>query len=59
LTQFPIALQRAREAIDLATRAFADDDNVTGIAAVSMAAQLLQLAKLHELIAHCLDDQQP
>lgn len=37
--------ERANDAADLAYRAFAAGDTVTGIAALALAAQLVQLAK--------------
>ncbi len=39
-------LQQAKEATDLAREAFATGDKVTGIAAITLAAQLIQLAKI-------------
>lgn len=39
-------LQQAKEAADLAQDAFANGDLVTGIAAISLAGQLLQLARI-------------
>ena len=45
------ALEQAKEASDLAEKAFAAGDIVTGIAAISLAAQLVQLAKLHSVMS--------
>ena len=39
-------LQQAQEATELAQEAFANGDNVYGIAALSLASQLIELAKL-------------
>lgn len=43
-------LQQATEATDLARAAFSAGDNVTGIAAITLAAQLLQLVRIWETI---------
>jgi hypothetical protein len=40
------AISQAREACNLAREAFAAGDQVTGIAAITLAAQLVQLARL-------------
>lgn len=45
-------LEQATEATELAREAFALGDKVTGIAAISLAAQLVQLAKLLEPARH-------
>ena len=44
----PAILEQAGQASDLAADAFATGDVVTGIAAIALAAQLVQLAKLQE-----------
>jgi hypothetical protein len=44
------ALSQAREACNLAREAFASGDQVTGIAAITLAAQLVQLARLWQRI---------
>lgn len=41
-------LQQAQEATDLARQAFASGDIVYGIAAITLAAQLVQLARICE-----------
>jgi hypothetical protein len=43
-------LAQAQEAADLARRAFDAGDLVTGIAALTLAAQLVQLARIWESI---------
>jgi hypothetical protein len=43
-------LDQASEAAEVARTAFATGDNVTGIAAITLAAQLVQLAKLRKTI---------
>lgn len=45
-------LQQAGETAELAARAFASGDLVAGIAAISLAAQLVQLARILERIAN-------
>lgn len=45
-------LEQASEATDLAKQAFASGDKVTGIAAVVLATQLIQLAKILEPARH-------
>lgn len=44
-------LQQADEAAALARQAFANGDLVAGIAAISLAAQLVQLARIWESAA--------
>ena len=44
-------LQQAEEASELAGRLFAAGDMVGGIAAIQLAAQLVQLARIQERIA--------
>jgi hypothetical protein len=41
-------IEQIDEAIELARAAFASGDTVTGIAAITLAAQLLQLARITE-----------
>lgn len=41
-------IEQAAEATDLAEKAFAIGDRVTGIAAIQLAAQLVQLAKIQQ-----------
>lgn len=41
-------LTQASEAAELARRAFTSGDLVTGIAAIQLAAQLVQLARIQE-----------
>lgn len=41
-------LEQAQEAADLAQQAFASGDIVVAIAAITLAAQLVQLAKIWE-----------
>lgn len=41
-------LDQAEEAADLARQAFASGDLVIGIAAITLAAQLVQLARIRE-----------
>ena len=43
-------LEQASEAAEVAREAFAAGDNVVGIAAIKLAAQLLQLARIQEKI---------
>lgn len=43
-------LRQAKEATDLAERAFASGDKVTGIAAVALASDLVLLARLCQLL---------
>ena len=50
------ALSQAREACNLAREAFASGDQVTGIAAISLAAQLVQLARLWQRIEGQVDE---
>lgn len=45
------ALQQAEEASELARKSFAVGDMVGGIAAITLAAQLVQLARIQERIA--------
>jgi hypothetical protein len=42
-------LTQAEEACDLARRAFAAEDVVTGIAAIALAAQLVYLARIWDV----------
>ena len=44
-------LQQAEEASELARKSFAAGDMVGGIAAIQLAAQLVQLARMQERIA--------
>lgn len=45
-----IALKQAGQAADIARTAFANGDLVVGIAAICLASQLLQLARIWETI---------
>ena len=50
------ALGQAREACNLAREAFAAGDQVTGIAAITLAAQLVQLARLWQRIEGLVEE---
>lgn len=49
-------LTQANEAAEIARQAFAAGDLVTGIAAIQLAAQLVQLARIFETIRGIADE---